>query len=110
MSRKQAAKKLTAELEAELSEVGIKSGQFYIEFKDKEISYNGIDDISFLFSANPDEKPKPLTKVASGGELSRIMLVLKEVIARVEGGSVIIFDEADSGIGGGSCGGGGTKN
>ncbi len=100
MSRKQAAKKLTAELEAELSEVGIKSGQFYIEFKDKEISYNGIDDISFLFSANPDEKPKPLTKVASGGELSRIMLVLKEVIARVEGGSVIIFDEADSGIGG----------
>ena len=98
--RKQSSKKLTSVLEKELNEVGIKGGQFHIEFTDKEISSNGIDNISFLFSANPDEKPKPLTKVASGGELSRIMLVLKEVIARVEGGSVIIFDEADSGIGG----------
>jgi len=98
--RKQASKKLTATLEKELKEVGIKGGKFHIEFADKEISSNGIDDISFLFSANPGEEPKPLTKVASGGELSRIMLVLKEVIARVEGGSVIIFDEADSGIGG----------
>lgn len=98
--RKQSSKKLTSILEKELNEVGIKGGQFHIEFTDKEMSSNGIDDISFLFSANPDEKPKPLVKVASGGELSRIMLVLKEVIARVEGGSVIIFDEADSGIGG----------
>ena len=87
-------------MEKELKEVGIKGGTFYIEFGEKDVSANGIDDISFLFSANPDEKPKPLTKVASGGELSRIMLVLKEVIARVEGGSVIIFDEADSGVGG----------
>jgi len=98
--RKQSSKKLTSVLEKELNEVGIKGGQFHIEFTDKEISSNGVDNISFLFSANPDEKPKPLTKVASGGELSRIMLVLKEVIARVEGGSVIIFDEADSGVGG----------
>ncbi|MCH8014439.1 MAG: DNA repair protein RecN [Candidatus Dadabacteria bacterium] len=98
--RKQSSKKLTSVLEKELNEVGIKGGQFHIEFTDKEISSNGIDDISFLFSANPDEKPKPLVKVASGGELSRIMLVLKEVIARVEGGSIIIFDEADSGVGG----------
>ncbi|MEE8298677.1 MAG: DNA repair protein RecN [Thermodesulfobacteriota bacterium] len=98
--RKQSSKKLTSVLEKELNEVGIKGGQFHIEFTDKEISSNGVDDISFLFSANPDEKPKPLTKVASGGELSRIMLVLKEVIARAEGGSVIIFDEADSGVGG----------
>lgn len=98
--RKLSAKKLTAQLEKELKEVGIKGGNFHIQFNDKEISSNGIDNISFLFSANPDENPRPLTKVASGGELSRIMLVLKEVIARVEGGSVIIFDEADSGVGG----------
>lgn len=98
--RKQSSKKLTSVLEKGLNEVGIKGGQFHIEFTDKEISSNGVDDISFLFSANPDEKPKPLIKVASGGELSRIMLVLKEVIARVEGGSIIIFDEADSGVGG----------
>ncbi len=98
--RKQSAEKLTKLLEKELKEVGIKGGQFHIKFSEKEISTSGIDDITFLFSANPDESPKPLTKVASGGELSRIMLVLKEVIARVEGGSVIIFDEADSGVGG----------
>ena len=83
-------------LEQELKEVGIKGGKFHIQFNDKVISSSGIDAVSFLFSANPGEDPKPLNKVASGGELSRIMLVLKEVIARVEGGSVIIFDEADS--------------
>ncbi len=98
--RKKSAKELSALLEKELKEVGIKAGKFHIEFSEHQISSSGIDDISFLFSANPDEDPKPLTKVASGGELSRIMLVLKEVIARVEGGSVIIFDEADTGVGG----------
>jgi len=98
--RKQSSKKLCEILEAELKEVGIKQGNFHIQFNDKVISSSGIDAVSFLFSANPGEDPKPLNKVASGGELSRIMLVLKEVIARVEGGSVIIFDEADSGVGG----------
>ena len=98
--RKQSSKKLCEMLEAELKEVGIKGGKFHIQFNDKVISSSGIDAVSFLFSANPGEDPKPLNKVASGGELSRIMLVLKEVIARVEGGSVIIFDEADSGVGG----------
>ena len=98
--RKQSSKKLTETLQEELKEVGIQGGNFHIQFNDKQISSNGIDDVSFLFSANSDEDPKPLTKFASGGELSRIMLVLKEVIARVEGGSVIIFDEADSGVGG----------
>jgi len=98
--RKNSSKKLCATLENELKEVGIKGGRFHIEFNDKNISSSGIDAVSFLFSANPGEAPKPLNKVASGGELSRIMLVLKEVIARIEGGSVIIFDEADSGVGG----------
>jgi DNA repair protein RecN (Recombination protein N) len=78
----------------------MKSGKFAVEFEERAISGSGCEKASFLFSANPDEKPKPLTKVASGGELSRIMLVLKETLARVEGGSVLIFDEADSGIGG----------
>jgi len=99
-TRKQSSKKLSEMLEQELKEVGIKGGKFHIQFNDKVISSSGIDAVSFLFSANPGEDPKPLNRVASGGELSRIMLVLKEVIARVEGGSVIIFDEADSGVGG----------
>jgi len=98
--RKESSKSLTGQLEQELKEVGIKGGKFHIEFKDKDISANGTDDILFLFSANPDEAPKPLTKVVSGGELSRIMLVLNEAIARIEGGAVIVFDEADSGVGG----------
>ena len=98
--RKKSSKSLTGQLEQELKEVGIKGGKFHIEFKDKDISVNGTDDILFLFSANPDEAPKPLTKVVSGGELSRIMLVLNEAIARIEGGVVIVFDEADSGVGG----------
>jgi DNA repair protein RecN (Recombination protein N) len=100
VKRREAAEKLASMVEKELSGVGMKSGKFAVEFEERAISGSGCEKASFLFSANPDEKPKPLTKVASGGELSRIMLVLKETLARVEGGSVLIFDEADSGIGG----------
>ena len=99
-ARLNAAARLSGEVERRLDEVGIKGGRLVIDFDRKEISSDGYDKITFLFSANPDEKPKPLSKVASGGELSRIMLVLKEVISTAEGGSILIFDEADSGIGG----------
>lgn len=98
--RKEAAARLSKSLEKELKEVGIKGARFEVSIAGKEISADGADDVSFLFSANPDEAPKPLARVASGGELSRIMLVLKELISKGDGGSVIIFDEADSGIGG----------
>lgn len=98
--RKESAVKLSRSIEKELKDVGIKGARFSVAFGEKDVSADGMDDVSFLFSANPDEDPKPLTRVASGGELSRIMLVLKELIAKMEGGSVIIFDEADSGIGG----------
>ena len=98
--RREAASRLTSTVVKELKEIGIGNGKFVVEFEEKGISASGNEKAVFLFSANPDEKPRPLQKVASGGELSRIMLVLKEALARVEGGSVIIFDEADSGIGG----------
>ena len=98
--RRHAAGRLMLAVSKELGEVGIKSGKLLVEIQEKPISELGFERVSFLFSANPDEKPKPLTRVVSGGELSRIMLVLKEILARVEGGSVLIFDEADSGIGG----------
>lgn len=98
--RKESASRLAKSLERDLKEVGIKGARFEVAIIEKDISADGMDDVSFLFSANPDEAPKPLAKVASGGELSRIMLVLKELISKEEGGSVIIFDEADSGIGG----------
>ena len=98
--RKKSAEKLSRSLEKELREVGIRGARFEVSIGEKDISADGADDVSFLFSANPDEEPKPLARVASGGELSRIMLVLKELISKEDGGSVIIFDEADSGIGG----------
>jgi len=98
--RRKAAEKLTFSVQAEFARVSIKGGRFTVLFEKKEFSSNGYDKVVFLFSANPDEDPKPLNRIVSGGELSRIMLVLKEILARVEGGSVLIFDEADSGIGG----------
>ena len=98
--RKESALRLVKSLERDLKEVGIKGARFDVAIGEKDITADGTDDVSFLFSANPDEPPKPLTRVASGGELSRIMLVLKELISKEDGGSVIIFDEADSGIGG----------
>ncbi|MGH7902377.1 MAG: DNA repair protein RecN [Thermodesulfobacteriota bacterium] len=98
--RHKASELFTKEVERGLDEVGLKKAKIKIEFERKEISSTGYDKVTFLFSANPDEKPRPLSKVVSGGELSRLMLILKEVISRVEGGSILIFDEAESGIGG----------
>jgi DNA repair protein RecN (Recombination protein N) len=98
--RHSAAMRLMSEVRQELGKVSIKGGKFVVEFHKRDLSSSGHDKITFLFSANPDEEPKPLARVISGGELSRIMLVLKEILARVEGGSVLIFDEADSGVGG----------
>ncbi len=99
-ARLNAAQRMASQVERGLEEVGIKGGRFVVDFNEKSISQDGYDNITFLFSANPDEKPRPLSRIASGGELSRIMLILKEVISRSEGGSILIFDEADSGIGG----------
>ncbi len=100
IKRRESAARLTLSVEKELKGVGMKSGKFAVDFEQKPISGSGSEKVSFLFSANPDDKPKPLSRVASGGELSRIMLILNEILARAEGGSVLIFDEADSGIGG----------
>lgn len=99
-ARLNAAGRFSSKVEKRLEEVGLKGGRLLIHFDKKAITSDGYDKVTFLFSANPDEIPRPLSRVASGGELSRIMLVLKEVISRAEGGSILIFDEADSGIGG----------
>ncbi|MEW6108642.1 MAG: DNA repair protein RecN [Nitrospirota bacterium] len=65
-----------------------------------KLSSDGIDRIEFLFSANPGEPPKPLSRIISGGELSRVMLALKSILADVDNVPVLIFDEVDAGIGG----------
>ena len=64
------------------------------------LNENGCDRIQFLISTNPGEEPKPLSKIASGGELSRIMLALKTVLARHDPVDTMIFDEVDAGVGG----------
>lgn len=98
--RKENAKKLMKMFKAEVESVGLKGAFLDIELNSKEMSSDGIDDIKLLFSANPDQSTKPLEKVASGGELSRIMLILKGFISSNDKGSILIFDEADTGIGG----------
>ena len=67
---------------------------------ERSFSANGFDDVEFYFSANPGESPRPLAKVASGGEASRLMLILKTAARAVDAGSAAVFDEVDVGIGG----------
>ncbi len=61
---------------------------------------DGVDDVEFLFSANPGEEPRPLVRIASGGEMSRVMLAIKSVLAQVDDMPTMVFDEVDQGIGG----------
>ncbi len=85
----------------ELKEVALEKAVFKINLKRlDEPTKDGIDEVEFEFSANPGEPPRPLTKVVSGGELSRLMLCLKVILAEVDRIPVLIFDEVDAGIGG----------
>ncbi len=110
-------KDITAELKnkisIELADLGFKSVSFIpghkfiktgdeIEVENKKIKFskNGIDDIEFLISLNVGESERPLAKIASGGEISRIMLALKSVISSIDKITAMIFDEIDAGIGG----------
>jgi len=83
-----------------LSRVGMPNAILKVELKSIELSESGIDEISFLFDANKSGKFEPLHKVASGGELSRLMLILKSLVAKSMEMPTLIFDEIDSGISG----------
>ncbi|MDD4311602.1 MAG: DNA repair protein RecN [Eubacteriales bacterium] len=101
--RKAAAERLSARLLPELSDLGMPHAAFTANFEtlSGEIpSASGIDDVEFLLSTNRGEPVKPLSKVASGGELSRIMLSFKSVLADLDGIPTMVFDEIDSGISG----------
>jgi len=98
--RKKGAQQVEAEIVAELALLSMPNVQFKITVVDKDtIDEDGRDDIDFLMSANPGEELKPLRRVASGGELSRIMLAVKKVVGGADG-TTMIFDEIDAGIGG----------
>ncbi len=99
--RAQAAKRLSKELRAALSDLNFLHVEFEVSLTPKEAcTADGMDDAVFMISANPGEPLKPLSSVASGGELSRIMLALKTVTAKQESGKTFIFDEIDAGISG----------
>lgn len=95
------AKKLENKLTQELKELNMGNVVFKVDFKEKEsISNNGLDNIEFLISTNPGENLKPLSKIVSGGEMSRIMLGFKNIIADNDKIPTLIFDEIDTGISG----------
>ncbi len=98
--RRTACKKLITEMNDELTSLCLKNGQFDIHLSPTELSETGCDDLEFLFSANHGEQVKPLREVASGGELSRLLLGLKCILAQQDHVKTIIFDEIDSGISG----------
>ncbi len=101
--RRRAATDLKKAVEKELASLGMKRTAFELRMGEIPLSSKGMDDVEFLISPNPGEVVKPLAKIASGGELSRIMLALKNILARVGAREVLIFDEVDSGIGGGTA-------
>ncbi len=98
--RKRVALELKRSVERELSSLGMKKTIFEIRLEPAALSPRGVDHVEFLISPNVGEEVKPLAKIASGGELSRIMLAMKRILAKVGGRQVLIFDEVDSGIGG----------
>ena len=100
LHRKEGAKKLCGAVISELKELGFDKAVVDMEFKAAEPSLNGTDEVTFLAAFNPGEALKPLQEVASGGELSRMMLALKTVLAETDDMPTLIFDEIDTGISG----------
>ena len=98
--RHKSSKRLESAIKKVLSGLALEKSAFRVDIKDAPISSSGKDAVEFLFSANQGEDLKPLNKVASGGELSRIMLSLKSITGSADDLKVLIFDEVDAGIGG----------
>jgi len=100
-ARRDGAAGFCREVKKELSSLGMPKAAFEVGFDVlEEPGLSGAERAEFLFSANPGVGPRPLAKVASGGELSRVMLALKVVLSREDGVPTLVFDEVDSGIGG----------
>ena len=102
-SRKSAGKAFCDKVCEELKFLNMPSVKFFVNIDECEMNENGIDSVEFFLSANLGEVPKPLAKIASGGELSRIMLAIKSVLAEKDGISTLVFDEIDTGVSGSSA-------
>ena len=99
-ARKKAGERFCKEVASELSFLSMPNVSIAVSQEKGKLTVNGLDSIEFLISANLGEAPKPIAKIASGGELSRIMLALKNVIAHRDNIPTLIFDEIDTGVSG----------
>ncbi len=98
--RKAGASKFAEAVKEQLNDLAMENTQFDVSFEEVSPSEKGIDSAEFVISPNPGEPLKPLAKIASGGEISRVMLALKTVMAGADAVPTLIFDEIDTGIGG----------
>ena len=99
-NRKKTAVELSSRILTELAQLDMPRVQFQCEFTELDLTPNGADAVAFYMSANAGEALKPLSKVASGGELARIMLAMKNVLAEQDQIATLIFDEVDTGVSG----------
>ena len=99
--RKKFALKLSKEINLELNDMEMKNAKFEVQIIDEEkLNSKGLNKVEFLITTNVGEEAKPLIKIASGGEMSRIMLGIKKILSDVDKVPVLIFDEIDTGISG----------
>lgn len=99
-TRHEVAKKLTKQIKAELASMYMEKTVFEVHFEKQEFAQEGNESVEFYLQTNPGEALKPLAKIASGGELSRIMLALKTVLAKYQHIETLVFDEIDTGVSG----------
>ena len=99
-NRKETAESMSARILTELAQLDMPRVQFSCEFTETDLTANGADTVAFYMSANAGEALKPMSKVASGGELARIMLAMKNVLAEKDQVNTLIFDEVDTGVSG----------
>ena len=99
-SRQEAARRVTEQLLAQMTALGMPNARFEIKFETKELAVDGADRISYMFSANKNVPLEPIAQVASGGEVARVMLSLKAMISGAVKLPTIIFDEIDTGVSG----------
>ena len=99
-ARREAGERLAAAVNAELPPLGLPAQAFGVELETVDIGPSGGDRVVFSFAPNPGEPPRPLGRIASGGEASRLSLALKVVLARADETPLLVFDEVDAGVGG----------
>ncbi|HUH14903.1 MAG TPA: DNA repair protein RecN [Gaiellaceae bacterium] len=99
-ARRAASDRLAAAVNAELPPLGLPGGAFGVEIETSEPGPTGADRVTFTFAPNPGEPPRPLGRIASGGEASRLSLALKVVLAAADETPLLVFDEIDAGVGG----------